>query len=190
MYKLLCFSNRHLCKDDFAERIRNIADCGIPVVLREKDLSEEDYFNLLCKINRKNIIAHSFVNAAKKFGLSAIHLPLPLLEHSVISDFETVGCSTHSLSQAARAEFLGADYITAGHVFATDCKKGLTPHGTELISTITAKIKIPVFGLGGISQNNSPDVISAGAYGVAVMSGFMTCTDLYEYIASFRNILS
>lgn len=189
MYKIICISNRSLCKDNFIQRIRDISDRGIPVILREKDLSEHEYYKLLCDIGRREIIAHSFVKAALEFGCEKIHLPLPLLEKADISHFKLIGSSTHSVEQATRAVELGANYITAGHVFATDCKKGLAPHGTKLLTDIVRTFDIPVYALGGISPVNAPQTIAAGAYGVCAMSGFMTCDDITEYISRYNHIL-
>ena len=188
--KLICISNRKLCRGDFTERIRDILDLGIPVILREKDLSEAEYYDLLVKIDRKDIIAHTFCDAAKKFGCRKIHLPLPLLETADISNFDITGASTHSEEEALRAQRLGASYITAGHVFPTDCKKGLAPHGVGLLTEIKSAVSIPVYALGGISPDNAADAIAAGADGIAVMSGFMMCGDLKEYCDKYKHILS
>lgn len=182
MYSILCISNRRLCTDNFISRIKYIADCNIPIILREKDLSEDEYLKLLQDIGRHDIIAHSFADAARKFGTKAIHMPLPLAERTDLSGFETIGISTHSIVQARHAKELGASYITAGHIFATDCKKNIAPHGTELIRSITASIDIPVYGLGGINEQNAHTIIENGGYGIAVMSGFMTCSRIDEYI--------
>lgn len=184
MYKLICISNRTLC-NDIAARVKNIVDCGIPVILREKDLDEHDYLKLLNKTGTKNIIAHTYADAAISAGIKKIHLPLHLLEIADTSGFEVVGCSVHSLEQAQRAYELGADYITAGHIFATDCKKGLPPRGTGLIEKIASAIPLPVYAIGGISPDNAQTAIDAGASGVCVMSGFMKCTDIKEYISLY-----
>ncbi len=187
--KLICITSRILCGGDFVQRVRDILDMGIPVVLREKDLTEKEYFRLLRSIGRQDITAHSFAVAAKEFGCGRIHLPLPLLERTDISDFELVGSSTHSVEQAERAAELGASYITAGHIFATDCKKGLEPHGTGLLTEISQAVSIPVYALGGIAPGNAAECVSAGAHGVCAMSGFMQCTDLSAYIERYKHIL-
>ena len=189
MYKLICISNRALCSGDFIERIRGILDLGIPVILREKDLSETEYYDLLLKIGRKEIIVHTFVGAAQEFGCRAIHLPLPVLETADISGFDTVGASTHSVAEARRAETLGASYITAGHIFQTDCKKDLAPRGLGLLTEIKNTVSIPVYALGGISPDNASAAIAAGADGAAVMSGFMKCEDSREYCVKYKHIL-
>lgn len=40
-----------------------------------------------------------------------------------LSKFKTIGTSVHSVEEAIEAQKLGATYISAGHIFATDCKK-------------------------------------------------------------------
>lgn len=189
MCKIICVSNRSLCNDNFTERIRSIIDLGIPIVLREKDLSEDEYYKLLCEIDRKEIIAHNFPDAARRFGTKKIHLPLHRLTECDTTDFEKIGVSTHSVSDAVKAEQLGASYITAGHIFATDCKKGVPPRGTELISEIKKAASLPIYAIGGISPENAQTAINSGAFGVCVMSGFMKCENTAEYAAEFKHIL-
>lgn len=187
MCKLICVSNRALCSD-FIQRIKSIAENEIPVILREKDLCSQDYYDLLCKIGSANIIAHTYADAANSAGIKKIHMPLSQLELTDVRKFELVGCSVHSAEQARRAYELGADYVTAGHIFATDCKKDLPPRGTALITEITSIIPIPVYAIGGISPDNAQSVIDAGAAGVCVMSGFMQCADIKKYISLYQSL--
>lgn len=188
-HKLICVSNRALCAGDFIGRIRAVADAGIPVILREKDLNQEEYYKLLCAIDRENVIAHSFVGAARAFGCAQIHLPLPLLETTDVSGFAAVGVSVHAPEEAARAQALGAAYVTAGHVFATDCKKGLPPRGIGLLAAMKSRAEIPVYAIGGITPENAGEALAAGADGVCAMSGFMQCTDVARYLAGYREVL-
>ena len=193
MYKLICVTSRKIFYDafgkgaDFAGRVREILDAGVKVILREKDMSESEYADLLKQIGRRDVIAHTFTSESTEYGCNGIHLPLPLLEKSDINTFDTVGSSVHSREEALRAQELGASYITAGHVFVTDCKKGLPPRGTEFITDVKKAVKIPVYAIGGISPDNADKAIAAGADGVCVMSGFMRCENVYEYVHSYNN---
>ena len=73
------------------------------------------------------------------------------------------------------AEQLGAAYVTAGHIFTTDCKKGLPPRGLDFLKNICDAVTIPVYGIGGIKfdpqQWNS--LKKQGACGGCIMSGMM-----------------
>ena len=50
------------------------------------------------------------------------------------------------------------------------------------LGNVCKAVNIPVYGLGGINENNAPEVIKAGAEGVCIMSRFMSCPEPAEYI--------
>lgn len=180
----ICVTNRRLCQGDFYERIKKIAVEGVAdaILLREKDLPEEEYFSMaervmkICGEFQKTCILHTFYAVAKELHCSHIHLPLPVLETLEEREkniFEKIGSSVHSVEQAKHAMELGADYVTAGHVFATDCKKGIPGRGTGFIREVSEAVPIPVYGIGGIDRENAGSIKKAGAKGVCLMSGFM-----------------
>ena len=181
----ICVTNRTLCRDDFLTRIDHIAKKGVAdaILLREKDLTEREYLELaekvlsICKSHNRRCILHTYYKAAKELGCKEIHLPLPLLqkmrEEGEKEWVTTVGTSVHSLKQANLAMHLQADYMTAGHIFETDCKKGLPGRGLSFLSKVVCKSEVPVYGIGGISADNAGQIMETGAAGVCIMSGFM-----------------
>ena len=181
----ICVTNRTLCRDDFLTRIDHIAKKGVAdaILLREKDLTEREYLELaekvlsICKSHNTRCILHTYYKAAKELGCKEIHLPLPLLqkmrEEGEKEWFTTVGTSVHSLKQANLAMHLQADYMTAGHIFETDCKKGLPGRGLSFLSKVVCESEVPVYGIGGISADNAGQIMETGAAGVCIMSGFM-----------------
>ena len=183
----ICVTNRTLCRDDFLTRIDHIAKKGVAdaILLREKDLTEREYLELaekvlsICKSHNRRCILHTYYKAAKELGCKEIHLPLPLLqkmrEEGAKQWFTTVGTSVHSLKQANLAMHLQADYMTAGHIFETDCKKGLPGRGLSFLSKVVCKSEVPVYGIGGISADNAGQIMETGAAGVCIMSGFIDC---------------
>ena len=66
--------------------------------------------------------------------------------------FSVRGVSVHSVEDARLAEQCGATYLTAGHVFVTDCKKGLAPRGLDFLHEVCSSVKIPVYAIGGIHE--------------------------------------
>lgn len=111
------------------------------IILREKDLPENEYMTLakevsmICKQNKVKLIIHFYSEVAEKLNCESIHLPLFKLKENYekLSKFKTIGTSVHSVEEAIEAQKLGATYISAGHIFATDCKKDLPPRGLEFL---------------------------------------------------------
>ena len=163
------------------QRIRKIAACQPKgIILREKDFSEEAYKALaenvmqICKQNDVPCILHSFIDAALLLGAEQIHLPLHILrgmEEEKKKQFRSIGASCHSVAEAQEAARLGCTYITAGHVFVTDCKKGLAPRGLAFLQEVVESVAIPVYAIGGIGSENAASVRKTGAAGICVMSG-------------------
>lgn len=182
MFKIIAVTNRKLCHIDFLEQIEILAKSEVDsIILREKDLSEEEYYDLaknvlrICEKYNKECILHNFVGVAKMLGQSKIHLSLPMLEkhHKEVKNFEKVGVSIHSLEEVERAVTLGATYITAGHIFQTDCKKDLEPRGVSFLENICRGVGVPVYAIGGISKYNINLVKETGAKGACLMSSLM-----------------
>ena len=198
MYKMLAITNRHLCNNDFLAQIQDICTLNekntviksVSIVLREKDLSENDYKDLaakvlkICKRNNTECILHTYYKVASELNCKKIHLPLHVLKSKpdVCKEFNEVGVSIHSVSEAIEAINLGATYITAGHIFATDCKKDIPPRGLSFLSSVCSSVNIPVYAIGGILPANAQKAINAGADGICIMSGLMTCKNPRVFI--------
>ena len=188
MSDILCVTNRKLCQEDFLARIEKIAACHpAGIILREKDMSPEEYETLAMAVmeicNRYGVkcILHSFSMTAISLHADAIHLPLPLLRalsQEQKAHFRILGASCHSVEEALEAQTLGCTYITAGHVFETDCKKGLPGRGLEFLQKVCAAVDIPVYGIGGIDADNVAKIRDAGASGACLMSSLMLSEDV------------
>ncbi|MBR4490734.1 thiamine phosphate synthase [bacterium] len=195
---ILCVTNRSICEGDFLKRIEDIASCGVKaIILREKDLSAEEYRNLaekfteICKKHKIEAVLHTYTDVAIGLGVKSIHLPLPVfkdLSGEKKSFFEKTGVSCHSVEDALEAEKLGASYITFGHVFATDCKKGLEPRGLSALKKVCEAVKIPVYAIGGINCENIGLVFENGAGGACIMSGFMKCRDVAGFVGKLIGV--
>ena len=85
----------------------------------------------------------------------------------------SVGASIHSLQEAIVVGNEGADFIVAGHIFETDCKKGLPGRGIDFLTSIIEQVDVPVYAIGGIDEFNIEEVSSAGASGACQMSFYM-----------------
>lgn len=178
--KIICVTNRKLCENPLDEQLAFLAKKGVfRVILREKDLTEEEYAALAKRVlgvPEIELFVHNFPNVARELSVKKIHLPLAMLTREICAEFEVVGASVHSVEEAVLAEKLGASYVTAGHIFATDCKKGLPPRGVDFLEKVCKSVKIPVYAIGGITRENMHIALEKGAAGVCVMSGLMNGT--------------
>jgi thiamine-phosphate pyrophosphorylase len=101
-----------------------------------------------------------------------------------------VGKSTHSVDQAIRAFYEGADYIGFGPLFATPTKPDYPPIGLSEIQKVHEAVRIPIFCIGGIKLGNLPDVVAAGARRVVIVSGLLQAPDAAEYARSAKKLLT
>lgn len=182
---LICVTNRKLCKDNFLERIDQIAS-GRPrgIILREKDLYEEDYEVLafqvcdICARYSVPLIINHNIRTAIKLKLPDIQVSIAYLREHVeeLRQFPGIFVSVHSAADAKEACAAGASALIAGHIYETDCKKGVTPRGLNFLREVCSSVSIPVFAIGGITQERIKDTCNAGAVGICVMSESMTCS--------------
>lgn len=193
---ILSVTNRKLCREKFLDRIEKIAAAHpAGIILREKDLSEKEYRNLaeqvleICRKQETQCILHCFCDTAIELGCDAVHLPLSVLmnmDPEKRKKFRIMGASCHSGEDAVMAEKMGCTYITVGHIFDTDCKKGLPGRGLEFLKQVCQRVSVPVYAIGGITGTDMKKIRRTGALGACVMSGLMTCEDPKEYLEGFK----
>ena len=198
--KLNIITNRKLCENENLERqIEKIFSAYekkiilknfdiVALTLREKDLNKNEYLKLIekvypiCQKYKINLILHQNydLNLDEKYKIDGIHLSYNIfkslnenIKAELIKKYKRIGVSVHSLNEAKEAESLGASYVIAGHIFETDCKKGLEPRGLKFIEDLSSALSIPIFAIGGIDEKNSLSVINSGAFSVCMMSTLM-----------------
>ena len=199
MFDVVFVTNRKLCKENFFARLEKLAKASpSAIILREKDLQEDEYENLAtcafeaCAKHNTFCILHGFSEIAIKLGAPALHLPLDKLRALPEAErrrFKVLGASCHSVEDALEAERLGCTYITAGHIFETDCKKGVPARGIDFLREVCRAVSLPVYAIGGVCAENIRDVMNVGARGACVMSGAMLCDDPSGYRTKLKGAL-
>ena len=198
--KLNIISNRKLCENENLEKqIEKIFSAYerkiilknfeiVALTLREKDFNKNEYLKLIeeiypiCQKYKINLILHQNydLNLDDKYKIDGIHLSYNIfkslnenIKAELIKKYKRIGVSIHSLDEAKEVENLGASYVIAGHIFETDCKKGLKPRGLKFVEDLSSALTIPIFAIGGIDEKNSQSVIESGAFSVCMMSNLM-----------------
>ena len=191
---IICVTNKSICEKSgeiFLERIRKVAEARpLAIILREKDLSLEEYRELagevskICKrVEGSRLIIHNFYEIILENGIDKNQ---PGVYAELRSKLLHLGASCHSVEDAKLAEKLGCTYIIAGHIYNTDCKKGLEGHGLGFLRDVVESVSIPVYAIGGITPENINDVRNTGASGACIMSTSMTCESPKDLIMSFK----
>ncbi|MCH8319411.1 MAG: thiamine phosphate synthase, partial [Acidobacteria bacterium] len=128
-------------------------------------------------------IVNDRADVAKLCGAAGVHLGQddlpPDKARLFLGEASVVGFSTHNLEQAREAVSLPIDYIAIGPIFRTASKKEPDPVvGLEMIARVRSLTALPLVAIGGITLENAPAVVQAGANAVAVIGDLLQADDI------------
>jgi thiamine-phosphate pyrophosphorylase len=168
--------------------------------LRAKDHASAKIAEIAAELHRMTVersvplIINDHPEIARLVGAEGVHLgqdDMPIAEaRKVAGPNCMVGKSTHSVDQAIRAFYEGADYIGFGPIFATPTKPDYPPVGLNDIQKVHDAVRIPIFCIGGIKLDNLPEVIEAGARRVVIVSGLLQAKNIAEYGRAAKELLN
>jgi len=179
--------------------------------MREKDLSARMQLKLgsrlkaVCDAAKAPFLVSDRADLSRTLRAGGVHLPSDGLPPRAVARFylgRLIGVSTHSLPEIEAAKEAGADYLFHGPVFDTPSKRAYgLPVGLDLIRAYKSALqdsqrvqvrssspKTKVYGLGGITFENAPSVIAAGADGVAVIRAVYAAKDPAKSVASLFEV--
>ncbi len=81
-----------------------------------------------------------------------------------------LGASVHDVDEGVAAAAAGADWLVAGHVFATAHPDALTQRAAW-VEQLVAATTVPVMAIGGVRPEHARALRRAGVHGVAVIRG-------------------
>jgi thiamine-phosphate pyrophosphorylase len=79
---------------------------------------------------------------------------------------------------AVSAQQLGADYVAFGACFTSSTKPNAPVAGLHLFTQAKAELNIPTVAIGGITLENAPLTIAAGANSVAIINAIFNADDV------------
>lgn len=168
--------------------------------LRAKDRAADEIEEIAGDLHRVTqghgvpFVINDHPSIARRVGAEGVHVGQDDISiaqaRDIVGSDCAVGKSTHSLDQAIRAFYEGADYIGFGPLFATPTKPDYQPIGLADIAKVHDAVRIPIFCIGGIKLDNLPKVIEAGARRVVIVSGLLQAADIPDYARSAKALLN
>lgn len=131
---------------------------------------------LACQEFGATMLIDDRVDVAAAVGASAVHLGRddlpPYAAREILGPDAIIGGTANSVEEAVKVARQPVDYLGVGPVFGTTSKgdRAAPMLGLERFAAICSAVEKPVIGIGSITVEHVADVLSAGAFGVAVLS--------------------
>jgi thiamine-phosphate pyrophosphorylase len=193
-------TDAHLSRAGNISDVKNALAAGVKAVqYRNKDSSTKQMYEEAIKLRAlckgAFFLVNDRVDIVLASGADGVHLGSDDLPYKtarkILGKDKIIGMTVHSVSEAERAQKLGADYIGVAPIFATKTKKDAgKPAGVRLIKEIRRKISIPIIAIGGINLSNADKVIAAGSDGLCAISAVVTRPNVRNEIKRFQALFS
>ncbi len=123
------------------------------------------------------ILLNNDVELAKKLGADGVHLPsAALLKLLQKPEHLMVAASCHNTAELAHAQKLGLDFVVLSPVNPTRSHENVATLGWQNFTQFIESIEIPVYALGGMTLENLPQALQAGARGIAMQRAIWEST--------------
>jgi thiamine-phosphate pyrophosphorylase len=171
------------------------------VQIRAKRLPSGSFLTLCDAVVRAaeshgaNVIVNDRADLALMSGAAGVHVGQEDLSprdvRKLLGPTAIVGYSTHTPDQLEAAASEPLSYIAIGPVFGTQTKAtGYEPIGLTMVAEAVRLSKgLPVVAIGGITVENAPAVIAAGASAVAVIGDLLVGGDPKARVDAYRRAL-
>lgn len=128
------------------------------------------------------VIVNDRADIALAAGADGVHGgadDLPVAElRKLLGPDRLVGGTARDPDTALRHQADGASYVGVGPVYATPTKDGLPePLGPAGVEKVAAAVDVPVIAIAGITASRVPELLDAGAHGVAVIGAVAHAAD-------------
>jgi thiamine-phosphate pyrophosphorylase len=147
----------------------------------------------LCRAAGAPFIVNDDLALALELGADGVHLGADdgdLAEaRQRLGRGKLLGASCYNrMELAATAARAGADYLAFGSVYSSGTKPGAVRALLTLFAEARRSFALPLVAIGGITLENAPQVLAAGADVVAVISAVFDAGDIAASAAGFARL--
>jgi thiamine-phosphate pyrophosphorylase len=144
----------------------------------------------LCRDSDATLIINDHLELALAVDADGIHVGSEDMSYDdarrALGEQKLIGISCYNqLDLALAAESRGANYVAFGSFFPSRVKPGAVHAPTDLLINARRALEVSIVAIGGITLNNAPHLISAGADALAVISALFSAPDVTAAARSF-----
>lgn len=158
-------------------------------------LAQAHGLNRLCRRHQVPLIVNDDVELAAQVGAAGVHIgrndPAFATARARLGEAALIGVSCYDcLALALDAERAGADYVAFGAFFPSPTKPDEIRAPLGLLREAKVSLKVSVVAIGGITLDNAPTLLDAGADALAVVSALFAQPDIRDAARRFAALFT
>ena len=200
-FALYLVTDRLIARRPLPDVVEECLGAGLRAVqLRERDLGVRDLLEVAAPLREATrrhgarLLINDRADVALAVGADGVQrthdsLPVEALRRIGPAPF-LVGASVHAETEARQAATDGADFLVFGPVYETPSKRAYGPaQGVAALHRVVDAVNRPVIAIGGITPARVPELLAAGAAGVAVISAILAADRPADATKAFLDAL-
>ena len=148
-----------------------------------------------CDSHDALLIINDHAELAREIDAAGVHIGADdgdiAAARALVGADKLIGVSCYrriELAQSAQRQ--GADYVAFGSFFASSVKPNAVRASIDLLREAKRACEVPVVAIGGITIDNAPELIAAGADAVAVITAVFGASDVAAAAESFTALFA
>ncbi|MCR6513954.1 thiamine phosphate synthase [Clostridium sp. LY3-2] len=197
--KIYLVTDHRLEFDSLLKKVREALEAGVSLVqYRDKDVSTKVMVERgrklkdLCDEFNSILLVNDRIDVALAIDAGGVHVGQDDMDskdaRKILGLEKIIGVSTKTLEESIKALESGADYLGCGAIYSTSTKD-TSVISIETLKEIRNKVKIPVYGIGGIKLDNITPDLKENVDGVAVITDILDSEDIKETVNKFSEKL-
>jgi 8-oxo-dGTP diphosphatase len=153
------------------------------VMVREREMSATRLLSFAsevavrCHADGAQVVVNGSIEVALASRADGVHLPARDLMAAVQRpDIPLCGASCHDEVELAHAAQLGLDYVVLGPVHSTPSHPHHRPMGWPRFAELIRNFPLPVYAIGGMSEQHLEQGWQSGAHGIAMLRAAWSLT--------------